>query len=736
MRAAAGAGLIALMLSLILALALQSAGPGAPHVGTASISDSYGTIPLGFAPNAGGRGDAGYSTSTAAGSIVLTHRGAMIAPSAKGADPVLMRLDGARASAPVGADRLQGVINDFRGNDPSGWRANVPTFAHVSYPGVYPGIGVDYYGRDGTLEYDFRVAAGADPSRIAIDFGDAPVRVVGNGDLLVGRGDAAIRQDAPVAYQPGPDGRTAVDSRFRIEGGAVGFELGSYDRSRPLVIDPLVLAYSTYLGGNDDEDLNGLAVDGSGNTYLAGATLSANFPTTAGAPQASRSASTDAFVTKLNATGTALVYSTYLGGDGISLATDVAVDSAGNAYLTGWTRATNFPGITVNSYQHVPSGSQGWEDAFVTKLNATGSSVAWSTYIGGDRPDQPNAIAIDSSGNAYITGKTSSSSGAPGNVHVPYPVTSPFPGGTESGNLFGDDAFVSKVKSDGTTLLWSDYLNSTGLNDSSQGQGIAVDSTNHTYVVGNVNGDTFPKVNQYEGSTHNQANGVTTDGFLTKIAPSGGSLDYSTYFGGTDNDYPADVAIDSSGHAFIVGGTISGDTFDLKNQFQGHQGVVYPDAFLTEIDPSLSGANSLLYSTLLDGTQDASASAVAVDSAGDAYVGGSTGSGSSFPKVNPISSTATGAAFLAKFDTSQSGANSVVYSSTIPTNPSGVGGAGVTAVGVLGTDAYLAGSTNNTFYPTTNGAYLQASASNASYQKDDGFISKLTFSSGTRHDAA
>jgi hypothetical protein len=726
-RGVAAAGLIALVLSVVAAVALQSASRSTPDPGTASLSDSYGKLPLAFAA---GIGRADFSTSTAAGSIALTRDGAVIAPNAKGADAVQMHLEGAQPSAPAGTEKLPGVVNDLRGQDQSRWRTNVPTFARVSYPSVYPGIGLDYYGRDGRLEYDFRVAAGADPSRIAIDFGKTPVRVAGDGDLLIGEGKPTIRQHAPVAYQWGAGGKTPVGSRFEISHGTVGFQLGAYDPSRPLVIDPLVIAYSTYLGGNDDEDLNGLAVDGSGNTYLAGATLSANYPTTAGAPQASRSSSTDAFVTKMNSTGTALVYSTYLGGDGISLATDVAIDSTGTAYLTGWTRATNFPGITAGSYRHVLSGTQGWEDAFVTKLNAAGSSISWSTYVGGSNTDHPDAIAIDGSGNAYITGETHSFTDATGSPpQTPYPVTSAFAGGTESNNGYGDDAFVTKVKSDGTTLLWSDYLNSTGINDSSQGTGIAVDSTNHVYLTGNISGVNFPKVNQYEGASTPASTG-SIDGFLTKIAANGLSLDYSTYFGGTDNDFPADLAIDSGGRAFIVGGTISGDSFDLKNQFQNHQGLVYPDAFLTELDPSQSGANSLIYSTLLDGNQDASAAAVAVDSSGEAYVGGSTGSGSSFPKVNPISSTATGSAFLAKFDTSQSGANSVVYSTTIPTNPSGIGGAGVTGVGLVGTDAYLAGTTNNNYYPTTSGAYLQASASNASYQKDDGFISKLTFSSG------
>ncbi|UJA19073.1 hypothetical protein HJD18_01865 [Thermoleophilia bacterium SCSIO 60948] len=704
---------------------------------TASPASAYGELPLGFSPNTGSQSSAvEFSTSTAAGSVALTRDGAVITPNAPGADPVRMTLAGAALSKPAGTERLPGVVNDFRGNDPSQWQTNLPTFAKVTYPSVYPGIDVDYYGRDGTLEYDFRVAAGADPSRIGVDFGGEPVRVAPSGALVVGRGEAVIRQAAPVAYQSGPDGREPVASRFEIDRGVVGFELGGYDTSRPLVIDPLVLAYSTYLGGADADYINDIALDGSNNAYLVGDTISNDFPTqgayqgTKGGPTSGDYDRADAFVTKLNPSGSALIYSTYLGGERNDLARGVAVDASGNAYLAGETRSDNFP-VTQGAYQTTPGRTGGYADAFIAKLNPSGSALSYSTRLGGTSDDEANAIAIDSSGNAYVTGITNSRSDATADPpQSRFPIAGIFPGGGESGNGYSDDAFVTKLNANGTNIVYSDYIASTGLNDSSQGQGIAVDSSGRAYVTGNISGPNMPTTaSKYEGATPGPGGGNSSDGFLLRISATGAALDYSTYFGGTSDDYPNDVAIDSSGRAFVAGSTQSGDGFDFKNEFQRHQGLVYPDAFLTVLDPSQSGSNSLAYSTLLDGTQAASAAAVEVDSAGHAYVGGYTSGPSSFPAKDPISNSSQGSAFLTKFDVSQSGANSVIYSTTLPQG--GFLGAGVSGLALSGTDAYIAGTTQNTTYPSTPGAFQQQSDSTAGYYTPDGFVSKITETDGS-----
>ena len=730
LRAALGAALLTglvLLLYLFLPLAPDQQGANSP---AASPVSEYGELPLGFSPNTGSQPAAvEFSTSTDAGSVALTRRGAVIAPSADAAAPVRMTFEGSAVSSPAGLERLPGVVNDFRGKNPSDWRTNVPTFGKVTSPGVYPGIDVDYHGRDGTLEYDFRVAPGADPSRIGVDFGRAPVRAAAGGDLVIGRGDAAIRQRAPVAYQSGADGREPVSSRFEIDGGVVGFELGAYDRSRALVIDPLVIAYSTYLGGAEADYINAIALDGSNNAYVAGATTSTDFPTQ-GAYQGAKAGpaesdyeAVDAFVTKLNPSGSAIVYSTYLGGARNDEVQGVAVDSNGSAYLGGETYSDDFP-VTAGAFQTAPGKAGGYKDAFVAKLNASGNALSYSTRLAGTGGDEVTAIDVDSSGAAYVTGITGSYQGTD---QTPFPVGNTIPGGGPTGYQHGDSAFVTKLNGNGTNIVYSSYVTSGGQNHSSQGQGIAVDSTGHAYITGNISGDLLPTTaSKYEGDTA----GNSSDGFFMKLGAGGNSIDYSTYFGGTSDDYPNDVAIDSTGRAFIAGSTQSGDGYDLKNQYQGHRGLEYPDAFLTEFDPSQSGSDSLLYSSILKGDSYSAASSVDIDAAGHAYIGGTTAGSSTFPAVDPISSD-TGSAFVAKFDTSQSGTASLIYSSTIPSRTSGIAGAGVSGLAVSGTDVHVAGTAQNNYYPSTAGAFQEYTDSSAGYYTPDGFVSKITYGTGS-----
>jgi len=344
-------------------------------------------------------------------------------------DVLTMRLAGANPKPTVSSDdELPGKSNYFIGNDPKKWRTNVPTYAKVRYENVYPGIDLVYYGNQGQLEYDFVVAPGADPHAIVLDVvaglvpaqngpsqahrrghpQGVPLRIDSNGDLVIELDGGALRFHRPVVYQasraPSPESRAPVTGRYKLIGhNRVSFELGPYDHTRPLVIDP-TLTYSTYLGGSAADQGNGIAVDSSGNAYIVGSTSSTNFPITTGGFQTSSPGGGDAFITKLNPQGSAAIYSTYLGGSSYDVAQAIASDAAGDAYITGYTDSTDFP-VTAGAFQRTYAGGQ---DAFVTELNSSGSALIYSTYLGGSSGDTGRGIAINGSGNAYVTGETTS----------------------------------------------------------------------------------------------------------------------------------------------------------------------------------------------------------------------------------------------------------------------------------------------------------------------------------------
>jgi hypothetical protein len=318
-----------------------------------------------------------------------------------------MKLRNANPAAKVtGSDELAGTSNYFIGNDPTKWRTNVPTYAKVKYEGIYSGIDLVYYGNQRQLEYDFIVAPGADPHRIAFDVSGAKrIRQDAHGDLVLNVGEGEIRWHKPVVYQEKDGTRQEIAARYSItDTNRVGFELAKYDAGRPLYIDPVI--YSTYLGGSGNDGGNGIAVDSAGNAYVTGGAGSPDFPVTAGALQTVCNGCPsygDVFVTKMNPSGSALVYSTFLGGSGIDQGSGIAVDGEGNAYVTGLTYSTDFP--TMNPLQAVNHGTV---NAFVFKLNPAGSALVYSTYLGGSGSDQASGIAVDSAGNAFVTGGTSS----------------------------------------------------------------------------------------------------------------------------------------------------------------------------------------------------------------------------------------------------------------------------------------------------------------------------------------
>ena len=466
-----------------------------------------------------------------------------------------------------GQEELPGKANYFIGNAPTKWRTKVPTYAKVRYDDLYPGVDLIYYGTQRQLEYDVVVRPGADPNRIIFGIqGADDLEVDAQGDLVLHTAAGQIRQHKPFVYQ-------VVDGvRKEIPGGyvlrdthQVGFRVTAYDPSLPLIIDPL-LVYSTYLGGANNDNASAVAVDAAGNAYVTGITASAtNFPTTAGAFQTTLGGGSDAFVTKLNPTGTALIYSTFLGGSDFDTGVGIAVDASGNAYVTGSTASTNFP-TTAGAFQTTLAGPGGGSltDAFVTKLNPTGTALVYSTYLGGRDFDNGEEVAVDAAGNAYVTGRTSSTD---------FPTTVAAFQTTSAG---GGDAFVTKLNSTGSALVYSTFLG--GAESSDGGFGIAVDALGNAYVTGLTNSTDFPTT----AGAFQTTIGSTQSAFVTKLNPTGSALVYSSYLGGSSLDQGSGIAVDARANAYVTGVTLSTDFPTTADAFQTTLGGS-TDAFVAKL---------------------------------------------------------------------------------------------------------------------------------------------------------
>jgi hypothetical protein len=594
---------------------------------------------------------------------------------------VRMKLEDAnQAPAIEGMEKLPGIVNYFIGNDPAKWRTEIPTYAKVQYQDAYPGINLAYYGNQGKLEYDFIVAPGADPNQIRLVFeGASDIRTTGSGDLLLTTTLGEVRLQKPLVYQLEPNGhKTLVAGQYLVhkdhspfvESRAVQIQVAAYDRTKALVIDP-VLSYSTYLGGNRDEEAaNAIAVDASGNAYVTGWARSTDFPTTVGAFQATRTPYYQiAFVTKLNPSGSALVYSTYLSdpldpaGDGQGLG--IAVDALGNAYITGWTQSNVFP-TTPGAFQTTCDPNCKAFAGFVTKLNPTGSGLVYSTYLN-QGYSRSLAIAVDGSGNACVTGRT----------HPAYPIpTTPGAFQTTAGAGDNGDAFVMKLNAAGTALLYSTYLGGSG---GDTGTGIAVDSAGNATVTGYTTSVDFPTT---PGAFQATFGGSSYDVFVTKLNLTGSGLIYSTFLGGSGDDFGGGIAVDISGNAYVTGNANSVNFPTTPGAFQPTSSG-NGDAFVTKLNTS---GSDLVYSTYLNGN----GTSIAVDASGNAYSMG----GGFIAKLNP------------------SGSN-LVYSTSlgVPSGSLAVDGSG---------NVYVAGQANSSL-STTPGVFQPTAASYT-----DAFVAKIT----------
>jgi len=520
----------------------------------------------------------------------------------------------------ISGDRKTGHVNYFIGNDRSKWRSNISTYGAVTYKDVYKNIDIKFYGNNRQLEHDVIVRPGGDFSKVKFSYkGVQGLKVTKDGGLEVSLKEGKIFEKKPLIYQVIKGKRVVVDGSYIIfksneKTFTYGFDVASYDKTKEIVIDP-VLVYSTYLGGNANDEGWTIAVDGAGAVYVAGETDSTTFPTVSPIQAVYGGGLADAFVTKINPAGTALVYSTYLGGSFDDYASAIAVDASGNAYITGSTYSTDFP-LANPTQGTIGGGVAGFSDAFVTKINPAGSAIVFSTYLGGSDTDNGDGVAIDSSGATYVTGRT---------LSTDFPLVNPIQG-TSGG---AEDAFVTKIDLMTKTVAYSTYL---GGSLGEEGFGIAVDSAGAAYITGPTGSSDFPIMNPLQATP----GGGNNDAFVTKINPAGTALRYSTYLGGSSWDIAYAIALDSTGAVYITGKTWSLD-FPLVTPIQGIFGGI-EDAFVVKINPA---GSSILYSTYLGGSNSDMGWSIAVDSLANAYVTGDTLS-TDFPLVNAIQGVKAG----------------------------------------------------------------------------------------------
>ena len=705
------------------------------------IQAAYGHMPLVFETNQGqtdarvkflARGS-GYGLFLTADEAMLK-----IQSSADDAFAISMALDGASENvAVVGTDQLPGKSNYFIGNDPKKWHRDVPQFARVRYQNVYPGIDLVYYGNQGRLEYDFEVAPGVDPKQVNLRFrGSDQLRIDGQGNLVLATGAGNVKLEAPRVYQQVGQEQRLVAGKFALRAkDQVGFDLGNYDRSRKLIIDPQ-LVYSTYLGGSGAESCSAItgrpftpgcpaiAVDSGLNAYIAGSTDSTDFPPSPG-HLGHLTGVANVYITKFNSQASVPIFSTYFGGSGTDYPAGIAVDAGFNVYIAGTTNSSDFP--TLNGLTVTPTSAN---HAFVSKLDS-GANLLYSTYLASSGVDSASGMTVDSQGKIYVTGTT---------VSTDFPTT-PNSWSTQSGfippgsiELFFSKLDPTKVAS--ASLLYSTYLGGTSVNSGGTptvvGGGVAVDTNCDAFVSGGTNyTDMVPLVNAYQGTLASTAG---TNAWLAEFTVPTNSncgsdlvVNYATYFGGTGSDVAYGISVDTAHDSYIVGSTTSNDITPAVGipPFQSVNGGGI-DAFVAKFVPPVTtgttpGNVTLSYFTYLGGTGDDIGLAIVADTTGGARITGLTNSSSGFPvSAAPLQSAFGGGAedaFYARLDTTST-------SVTTPTSFSSyLGGSGTdigTAVALdFQSNTYLAGETSSGNFPKL--APFQGTLDGPS----DAFVTKL-----------
>jgi Beta-propeller repeat len=733
------AGGFSYCLACVMAAALAVISPlcAATTVAKAASSDSspaidaasaYGKLPLSFEVNQGQTDSSVRFLARGAGfGMFLTSDAAVITLSAAHApidsedqsdfarSAVLrIRFVGANLAPEISGEvPLPDKSNYFIGDDRARHITDIAHFAQVRYGGLYPGIDLVYYGDQRKLEYDFVLAPGADPSQIAIAFDGAnEVNLDATGDLILRTPLGDLKQHHPNIYQVVNGKREPIGGRYvRLSANELGLEVAAHDASKSLVIDP-VLSYSTFLGGSSNDFANAITVDNAGNAYIAGYTSSTNFPVVNPYSRSLGRSATNVFVSKLNPTGTALVYSTYLGGSSeTDYATGIAVDSAGNAYVTGTTTGSGFP-TTTGSYQKGTSGG----GSFVAKLGAAGNTLTYSTYV---LNASAKGIAVDGSSYAYVTGSASSGFATTAGAFQ-----------TATHNSSSTNAFILKLNTTGTAATFATFLGGSGTD---VGNGVAVDSGGNAYVGGSTTSTNFPLTNALQTSLGGQL-----DGFVAKVNATGSALVYSTYLGGTKDDSVNAIAVDASGSAYVAGETYSANfpVSVFAYQFNKTGGLLLNSIQGVGFVSKLTAAgNGLAYSTFLGGeicdafqspcsyfqpppeTPGDAAYGIAVDNQGHAYVTGIART-YTFPLVDSLLPAKTSdnqdSLFVTKV--AQAG-NALLYSDFVRTGtattgntPGGLPYDAGKAIAVDSNGSAYGASESVAGFPTTTGAFQTSNA--------------------------
>lgn len=620
-----------------------------------STAQKYAKLPLSFERNSD-------SEFVARGQhYIVDIRGAQATIALPASKTVGMEFVRGRQTVAVPEKELPGKVNYILGNDPRRWRLGLPTYERVTYRDLYPGIDVVYYGNQKQLEFDLVLKPGADVRSIRMRFsGPEKPKTDQFGSLILGE----LHLMVPKVLQ----GKKTIPAKYKLlENGEVAFEVGAYDRRQHLVIDP-TLVYSTRVGGgNGGNQGNAIALDASGNAYIAGYTNASDFPV-ASAAYGGYQANTDSFISKVNPAGTALVYSTYIGGSNVDYLQGIGVDAKGAVWAAGYTSSPDFPLLSPS--QNTLGGNQ---DAVVVKLNP-GGSLAYSTFLGGPGQDLGYSIAVDPFGNAYVTGYASA--GFPTTAGVYQPV-----------NQGSVDAFVTKFNSS-NSLVWSTFVGGTSFD---YAQGIAVDQFGNTYITGETFSTLFTNPPPGGAQPVNRGSG---DAFVAKLNFNGSSLIYFTFLGGAGTDMATGISVNlTSGIAYIAGNTTSTDLPTSAGAIQTASAGGY-EGFVAKLNAT---GSTFLYTTYLGGNRRDIITSLAVDPNGNAYVTGYTDSNTFVttaaiqPSVQGNSTSLfrtsdTGANWSA-FDTNLSG--SVLGFSPDPTNASN-----------------MIASTNNGTYRTTNGGTM------------------------------